>query len=129
MQETLSVSGYLLSRLFGARPYEERRFGEKAAMVRDLQIRQSMAGRWFLMWLLMFGSIGPALIYLFGGHEAISGRITIGTVIAFVTYLGRLYMPASALVNVHVDIMSAVALFKRVFEYLDLPVEVADPER
>src|SRR5262249_11352270 len=127
IQESLSVSGFLLSRLFGAREFEQRRFGEKAATVSDLQIRQSMAGRWFLMWLLMFGSIGPALIYLFGGHEAIAGRLTIGTVIAFVTYLGRLYMPASALVNVHVDIMSAVALFRRIFEYLDLPVEIADP--
>ncbi|HZI95064.1 MAG TPA: ABC transporter ATP-binding protein, partial [Patescibacteria group bacterium] len=129
IQETLSVSGFLLSRLFGAQTHESRRFREKAAAVRDLQIRQNTVGRWFLMWLMMFGSIGPALIYMFGGHEAIAGRITIGTVIAFVTYLGRLYMPASALVNVHVDIMSAVALFRRIFEYLDLPVEIADPER
>ena len=127
IQETLSVSGFLLARLFGAQEYERRRFQDKAAAVRDLQIRQSMAGRWFLMWLLMFASIGPAMIYLFGGHEAIAGRITLGTIVAFVTYLGRLYGPASALVNVHVDIMSAVALFRRIFEYLDLPVEVADP--
>ena len=127
IQETLSVSGFLLARLFGAQAHEGRRFREKAGAVRDLQIRQSMAGRWFLMWLLMFASIGPALIYLFGGYESIAGRITVGTIVAFVTYLGRLYGPASALVNVHVDIMSAVALFRRIFEYLDLPVEVADP--
>ncbi|MCI0655744.1 MAG: ABC transporter ATP-binding protein/permease [Acidobacteria bacterium] len=127
VQETLSVSGFLLARLFGAQAHEGSRFREKAGAVRELQIRQSMAGRWFLMWLLMFASIGPALIYLFGGHEAIAGRITVGTIVAFVTYLGRLYGPASALVNVHVDIMSAVALFRRIFEYLDLPVEVADP--
>jgi ATP-binding cassette subfamily B protein len=129
IQETLSVSGYLLTRLFGAQAYESRRFREKASAVRDLQVQQSMAGRWFLMWLLMFGSIGPALIYLFGGHGVISGRLTIGTIVAFVSYLGRLYMPASALVNAHVDVMSAVALFRRIFEYLDLPVEVADPDR
>jgi ATP-binding cassette subfamily B protein len=128
LQETLSVSGFLLARLFGAQEVEKKRFGEKAAAVRDLQIRQSMAGRWFLMWLLMFGSIGPAMIYLFGGYEAIAGRITVGTIVAFVTYLARLYGPASALVNAHVDVMSAVALFRRIFEYLDLPVEVAEPE-
>jgi ATP-binding cassette, subfamily B, bacterial len=128
IQETLSVNGFLLARLFGAQAYEGKRFREKASSVRDLQIRQSMAGRWFLMWLLMFASIGPALIYLFGGMESIAGRITVGTIVAFVTYLGRLYGPASALVNVHVDIMSAVALFRRIFEYLDLPVEISDPE-
>jgi ATP-binding cassette subfamily B protein len=127
IQETLSVSGFLLTRLFGAQAYERGRFREKAAAVRDLQTQQSMAGRWFLMWLLMFGSIGPALIYMAGGHAAIAGRITLGTVVAFVTYLGRLYMPASALVNAHVDVMSAVSLFRRIFEYLDLPVEVAEP--
>jgi ATP-binding cassette subfamily B protein len=129
IQETLSVSGFLLTRLFGAQAYERGRFREKAAAVRDLQTQQSMAGRWFLMWLLMFGSIGPALIYLAGGRAVIAGRITLGTMIAFVTYLGRLYMPASALVNAHVDVMSAVSLFRRIFEYLDLPVEVAEPTR
>ena len=129
IQETLSVSGFLLTRLFGAQAHERGRFQEKAAAVRDLQTQQSMAGRWFLMWLLMFGSIGPALIYLAGGHAVIAGRITLGTMIAFVTYLGRLYMPASALVNAHVDVMSAVALFRRIFEYLDLPIEVAEPAR
>jgi len=129
IQETLSVSGFLLTRLFGAQAFERKRFEEKAAAVRDLQIQQSMVGRWFLMWLMMFASVGPALIYLFGGHAAIAGRITVGTIVAFVAYLGRLYGPVSALVNVHVDVMSAVALFRRIFEYLDLPVEIADPER
>jgi len=127
VQETLSVSGFLLARLFGAQQHERRRYAEKAGAVRDLQIRQSMVGRWFLMWILMFASIGPALIYLVGGHEAIAGRMTIGTIVAFVTFLGRLYAPVSALVNVHVEIMSAVALFRRIFEYLDLEPEIADP--
>jgi ATP-binding cassette subfamily B protein len=127
MQEALSVSGYLLMRLFGAQAQERRRFGERAGAVRDLQIRQSMAGRWFLMWILMFASVGPALIYLVGGHEAISGRLTVGTIVAFVAYLGRLYAPASALVNAHVEVMSALSLFRRVFEYLDLPIEIDEP--
>ncbi len=129
VQETLSISGFLLARLFGAQDHERRRFAAKAGSVRDLQVSQSMAGRWFLMWLLLFGSIGPALIYLVGGHEIIAGTLTLGTVLAFIAYLGRLYMPVSALVNVHVDIMSAVSLFRRIFEYLDLPVEIDDPAR
>jgi ATP-binding cassette subfamily B protein len=129
MQEALSVSGYLLMRLFGAQEYERNRFGEKAVAVRDLQIRQAMAGRWFLMWILMFASVGPALIYLVGGYEAIAGRLTVGTIVAFVAYLGRLYAPASALVNAHVEVMSALSLFHRVFEYLDLPIEIDEPAR
>jgi ATP-binding cassette subfamily B protein len=127
IQETMSVSGFLLTRLFGAQAYEARRFRDKAAAVRDLQIQQSMIGRWFFMFLMMFATVGPALIYLVGGHEAIAGRLTIGTVVAFVFYLNRLYGPATALVNVHVDVMSAVSLFRRIFEYLDLPATIAEP--
>jgi ATP-binding cassette subfamily B protein len=127
IQETLSVSGYLLARLFGAQPQERRRFREKAAAVRDLQVRQGMLGRWFLMFILLFASVGPALIYWVGGHEAIAGRISIGTIVAFVSYLGRLYTPSTALVNAHVDVMAGAAVFRRIFEYLDLPIDIADP--
>jgi ATP-binding cassette subfamily B protein len=81
------------------------------------------------MFIMMFATVGPALIYLVGGHEAIRGRLTVGVVVAFVFYLGRLYGPASALVNAHVDLMSAVALFRRIFEYLDLPIEIAEASR
>jgi len=127
IQESLSINGFLLVRLFGAQKYEKERFASKAAAVRDLQIRQSMSGRWFLMWILMFASIGPAVIYYVGGLEAIAGSLTLGTIVAFVAYLSRMYGPAAALVSAHVDVMSAVALFHRVFEYLDLPVEIAAP--
>ena len=127
IQETLSVSGFLLTRLFGAQTYERARFSDKTAAVRDLQIRQNMVGRWFMMFLMLFMSVGPALIYWMGGHEAIAGRVTIGTIVAFVSYLGRLYMPVSMLVNVHVDLMSAAALFRRIFDYLDLPIEISEP--
>ena len=124
LQETLSVSGFLLTRLFGAEEYEANRFRLKVAAVRDLQIRQSNLGRWFFMLLASFATVGPALIYLVGGHEAIAGRLTVGTIVAFVLYLGRLYGPASALVGAHVDLMTAAALFRRIFEYLDLPLEI-----
>jgi ATP-binding cassette subfamily B protein len=128
IQETLSVSGFLLTRLFGAQLYEADRFRVKSAAVRDLQIQQSNLGRWFFMFIMMFATVGPALIYLFGGHEAIAGRLTIGVVVSFVFYLGRLYGPASALVNAHVEVMTGVALFRRIFEYLDLTQEIAEPE-
>lgn len=128
IQESLSINGFLLVRLFGAQKYEMSRFAAKSAAVRDLQIRQSMSGRWFLMWILMFASIGPAVIYYVGGLEAIAGTLTLGTIVAFVAYLGRMYGPSAALVSAHVDVMSAVALFHRIFEYLDLPVEIAEPK-
>ena len=128
IQEALSVSGYLLVRLFGAQSYERQRFREKSQAVRDLQVRQGTVGRWFLAFIMLFASVGPALIYWIGGHEAIGGAISIGTIVAFVGYLGRLYMPCTALVNAHVDVLSAGAVFRRIFDYLDLPVEIADPE-
>ena len=115
IQETLSVSGFLLTRLFGAQVYEAGRFREKAGAVRDLQIQQSMLGRWFFMFIMMFATVGPALIFLVGGHEAIAGRLTVGIIVTFVFYLGRLYGSATGLVNVHVEIMSAAGLFGRIF--------------
>ncbi|QBB71970.1 ABC transporter ATP-binding protein [Pseudolysobacter antarcticus] len=127
VQERLSIGGFLLMRLFGAQDVERATFRRKAGAMRDLAIEQSSLGRWFLMFLMSFASIGPALIYLVGGWEAISGAITTGTVVAFVTFLGRLYAPASALVNAQVDLISATALFRRIFGYLDLPVEVDEP--
>lgn len=126
VQETLSVSGHLLVRLFGAREYEARRFREKNRQVQRLTLRQNLVGRWFFYFLLLFASVGPALIWGYGGWLAIRNALTVGTIVALVAYLGRLYGPASALVNVHVDLMTAVALFDRIFAYLDLDEEVAE---
>ena len=72
-------------------------------------MRQGTVGRWFLAFIMLFASVGPALIYWIGGHEAIGGAISIGTIVAFVGYLGRLYMPCTALVNAHVDVLSTCA--------------------
>ena len=127
IQETLSVSGALLTRLFGVQSLVRQRLAEKAATVRDLRIQQSKIGRWFLMWTLLYGSMGPALIYWVGGREVIAGRLTAGVVVAFAAYLSNLYTPVAALMSVHVDITNATALFRRLFEFMDLPVEIADP--
>jgi ATP-binding cassette subfamily B protein len=126
VQETLSVSGHLMVRLFGMQVAEAERFRTKNDQVRKLNLRQNLVGRWFFFFLMLFASVGPALIYGYGGWLAIQGAITMGTIVALVAYLGRLYGPASSLVNVHVDLMTAASLFDRIFAYLDLPQEIAE---
>src|SRR6266542_4183225 len=126
MQETLSISGSVLVKAFGRERYEARRFRERSGELRDLQIRQRMVGRWFFMVIGSFQSIGPALIYLYGGWLVIQGEISIGTIVAFVAYLRQLYGPVSDLANVHVDLMTSLALFERLFQYLDLKPEIEE---
>lgn len=121
VQERLSIGGFLLVRLFGRQEAERRNFAQKAGVLRDLNVEQNALGRWFLMFIMSFASVGPALIYLVGGYEAIRGAISVGTVVAFVAYLTRLYAPLSAMVNVHVELLGATALFRRIFAYLELP--------
>ena len=128
VQETLSVSGHFMVRLFGTKGYEAGRFRDKNDAVRRLTLRQNLVGRWFFFFLLLFASVGPALIYGYGGWLAIQGALTIGTIVALVAYLGRLYGPASALVNVHVDLMTAAGLFERIFAYLDLVEEMPEKD-
>lgn len=126
MQETLSVSGYLLVRTFARQPYEAGRFDQLNRDLRALQIRQAMVGRWFFMFLGLMTALGPALLYWYGGWQAMLGTLSIGTILAFVAYLGNLYRPTSQLANVYVDLQGAMALFNRVFEYLDMPVEIEE---
>jgi ATP-binding cassette subfamily B protein len=127
MAETLSISGTLLVKAFAREPYEAERFRARSAELRELEIRQRMVGRWFFMVIGLFQSIGPALIYLYGGWLVIQGEISIGTVVAFVAYLRQLYGPVSELANVHVDAMTSLALFERLFHYLDLTPEIEEP--
>lgn len=127
-QETLSVSGILLTKTFGRQSQEIERFAGQNEGLAALQIRQQMIGRWFFMLISTAFSITPALIYWVGGRQIISGdtSLTIGGIVAFTTLQSRLFMPLGQLLNVHVEIQSAFAMFDRVFEYLDLPVEIAD---
>ena len=127
MAETLSISGTLLMKAFAREKFEADRFYTKANELKELEIRQRMVGRWFFMVIGLFQSIGPALIYLYGGWLVIQGEISIGTIVAFVAYLRQLYGPVSELANVHVDVMSSLALFERLFHYLDLKPEIAEP--
>ncbi len=126
IEETLNLSGYMLMKLFTREDTERSRFREVNAAATRLQIRESMAGRWFMMLVGTFASIGPMLIYLYGGYLFIRGEITVGAIIAFVALLGRLYSPVGQLTNLYVDIKRSVALFERIFDYFDMEPQIAD---
>ena len=124
--ETLGINGALLVKTFGRQRQEVDRFRQATHNVRDTGVRQALVGRWFFLGLGIASAVGTALIYWVGGHLVLSGAITIGTIVAFVAYLSRLYGPISALSNVQVEFAQSMVSFERVFEYLDLPVEIAD---
>jgi ATP-binding cassette subfamily B protein len=124
--ETLSINGALLAKTFGRLKEERNRYKESNAAVRDIGVRRAMVGRWFFMGLGIASTIGMALIYWGGGYFVLQGAISAGTIVAFVAYLGRLYGPISSLSNVQVEFATSMVSFERVFEYLDLPVEIED---
>lgn len=126
MQETLNISGFLLMKSFVREAYERLRFNQTSRELMDVQMRSNMLGRWFRMLLQVLEALGPALVYLLGGYLVITGEMSLGTVIAFVVLLARLYGPMSLLANVHIEVMGSLALFERIFEYLDLRPDVAD---
>ncbi len=126
ISETLTINGALLVKTFGRQRQELERFEQAGAAVRDIGIRRAQVGQWFFMGLGIASSIGTALIYWMGGYLVIDGAISVGTIVAFVAYLGRLYGPISALTNVQVDFATAMVSFERVFEYLDMPIEIQD---
>jgi len=126
IQETLNISGYLLMKLFTKEQREFKNFDDINVQATNLKIKESMAGRWFMMILSTFTSIGPMLIYLYGGYLFIQGQITIGAIISFVALLGRLYGPVGQLTNLYVNITSSIALFERIFEYFDLELTIKD---
>ena len=126
MNETLNVSGALLVKVFGREGDEMSRFTERATRVRETGIRRALVGRWFYTGLRAAGAVGTALVFWVGGHLALRGQFTMGTIIAFGTYLGQLYGPLTALTNVRVDFATSMVSFERVFEVLDLPVEIED---
>ena len=124
-QETLSISGIVLMKSFVREAFEQLRFYDSATRLMGLEIRLAMVGRWFMGAINAMVIIGPALVWVGGAWLAIHGGLTVGTIVAFVAYFGRLYSPASALAGVQVQVVSALAVFERIFEYLDMPVENA----
>ncbi|WP_246354481.1 ABC transporter ATP-binding protein [Paenibacillus phytohabitans] len=126
IQETLSLSGYMLMKLFTKEDNELASFRSVNAQATRLQIRESMAGRWFMLVLTTFTSIGPMLIYLYGGYLFIQGELTVGAIITFVALLGRLYGPVMQMTNLYVDVNRSVALFERIFDYFDMDPLIVD---
>jgi len=125
VEESLSVSGILLGKTMGRSPELVRRFGAESGELADLEVRARMAGRWRMASVQMSFAIMPALVYLFAG---VSGRhvISIGTVIAFTTLQTRVLFPIQSLLSVGLEVQTSLALFGRIFEYLDLPVEIVE---
>jgi ATP-binding cassette subfamily B protein len=127
-QETLSVSGILLAKVFGRQDREIERYSAENARQADLQVRQAMTGRGFFAVTQAFFGISPALLYLVAGLEIHGGHSSLGagTIVAFTTLQTRLLQPIIQLLQVSVDVQSSVALFGRVFDYLDLRPEITD---
>ncbi|HZU11425.1 MAG TPA: ABC transporter ATP-binding protein [Chloroflexota bacterium] len=130
VEETLSVSGILLTKVFGRQERSAQRFRTENQRLADLELRQQMVGRWFFMLIGTFFSIVPAFVYYLAGRIILStppGRIpavTVGTIVAFTTLQSRIFFPIGQLLNVQVQIQGALALFDRIFEYLDLPISI-----
>jgi ATP-binding cassette, subfamily B, bacterial len=122
VQESLSVSGILLGKTMGRGAELADRFEGESARLADLEVRSRMAGRWMMASIQTSFAVMPALVYLFAGLSP--SAISIGTVVAFTTLQTRLFWPLQSLLNVGVDIQTSTALFDRVFEYLDLPVDI-----
>jgi ATP-binding cassette subfamily B protein len=127
LQETLGISGILLLKAFGKAPAERARFGILNDTLRRLQVRQQMIGNWFGMLMRTVQNTGPALIMLAGGWLVINGHSTVGTVFVFSTMLAsRLAGSVTSLATMHVNVTGSLALFGRLFEYIDRTPEITD---
>ncbi|MBQ1661244.1 MAG: ABC transporter ATP-binding protein [Treponema sp.] len=126
LNETLSVSGQLLVKLFGKETVEYKRYEDVNRRMIKLNVKESMAGRWFRVILGTFASIGPMVLYLVGGLLIMKtdSTITVGDITVFVALLGKMYGPVNQLLNIQVDWIKSMAMFTRIFEYFDMPVEI-----
>ena len=128
LNETLSVSGQLLVKLFGREKSEYDRYEEANGRMIKLNIRERMAGRWFFMLLSTLTTIGPMLLYLVGGILIMKYRsdLSVGDITVLVALLGRMYGPVNSLLNIQVDWIRSMAMFTRIFEYYDMKPEIDD---
>ena len=131
INETLSVSGSLLVKLFTREKREYERFVAVNEEVTQLSLREQNSGRWFRVLMGMFTQVGPLLIYFAGGWFIISQAdpaLTVGTITATVSLINRLYRPVESLLNIHVDFTRSLALFTRIFDYFDLENPITSPK-
>ena len=127
VQESLSVSGIMLGKTMGRAGELAERFEHESEHLAELEVRQRMAGRWVMASIQMSFAIMPAAVYWFAGQSFLGSAISIGTVVAFTTLQTRMFFPIGSLLNVQVDVQTSLALFDRVFEYLDLRVDIDEP--
>jgi len=126
MNETLNIGGALLVKLFGRKQLEVDRFGQRAAQVRDLGVQRALIGSVFMAIIGLISAVGSALVYGLGGYFVIQGAFTIGTIVAFGSYLGSLYGALQGLSNAPVEFATSMVSFERVFEVIDLPVDIPE---
>jgi ATP-binding cassette subfamily B protein len=127
VQESLSVSGILLGKTMGRSTELAERFSSESGRLAELEVRQRMAGRWMMASIQMSFAIMPAAVFWLAGQSFIGSSISVGTVVAFTTLQTRLFWPVQGLLNVQLDVQTSLALFDRIFEYLDLRVDVEEP--
>jgi ATP-binding cassette subfamily B protein len=128
VSESLSVSGIMLGKTMGRGADLADRFTGESKDIADLEVRSRMAGRWVMSTIQMTFAIQPAIVYWLAGQSFLGKSITIGTVVAFTTLQTRLLFPIQSLLGVGADIEASLALFDRIFEYLDLPVDIVEAE-
>ena len=129
IEEGLSINGIQLAKTMGTGPALVHRFTASSARLIDLELRSQLAGRWRMASMSIIFAAIPAIIYLAAGLPVTAGAMTIGTLVAFTTLQTSLFRPLTGLLNTSVSVISSLALFARIFEYLDLPVDVDDPAR
>ncbi|HEV2933328.1 MAG TPA: ABC transporter ATP-binding protein [Streptosporangiaceae bacterium] len=129
IEEGLSINGVQLAKTMGTGPALVRRFTDSSARLIDLELRSQLAGRWRMASLSIIFAAIPAIIYLAAGLPVTAGTVSIGTLIAFTTLQNTLFRPVTGLLSTSVSVISSLALFARIFEYLDLPVEIDEPAR
>ena len=129
MTERFNVAGALLVKLFGRHDDEAADFSDRAGRVRDIGVRSALYSQVFLIALTLVGAVGTAIVYWLGGHLAIDGALSAGTLVALGLYTVRIYVPLTSLSNARVDVMSAFVSFERVFEVVDTPNPITDSRR
>ena len=128
MNETLNIGGALLVKLFGRTREEEQRFRERAANVRDIGIRRAVVGSGFFVIIGLVSAVGTALVYGLGGYFVITDVFTVGTIVAFGSYLGQLYGALQGLAGAPVEFSTSMVSFERVFEVIDLPTDIPEKQ-
>lgn len=124
--DLFGISGAMLTRLFGRERYQEERFSTFNERVMGLELKVNLVGRWYAMAVGLLAPLGTAVIFWYGGLSVMNNGLTVGGIVAFVFYAGRLYGPVTTLLNLHVEAATAMGIFVRLFEYMDMDPDIKD---